>query len=1576
MRWLAPLLLLLALLSAPLAAQEADPQQTERDRDFLTRLIEDNLSGASRQVQIFGFRGALSSRATFERLTIADDIGIWLTIEDAELDWNRSALFSRRLEVEALTAGRIVLERIPSTGGGGAGLPRLTARDIALPDLPVAIDIGRIAAGSLELGAAVLGEAVTARFEGTGALEDGTGSASLLLERTDGKEGRASIEAAFSKETRLLSLDIDAREAAGGVVARLLDLPGAPALGFRLAGSAPLDDWRAEIALQTGGQTQVAGAVTLSDGGEGGEQRFGLTLAGDLRPFFTPEYQRFFGAESELEVAGALLAAGGLELEALLLVTEQLRLEGTLATAEDGLPTRFDLTGALQPSGAEGVLLPFGETGLRLVAGGIRAGYDQAQGESWSLTGSFTGLRSGEVYVAGGSLEGAGTIGRDAEGRGSATGNLALDVAGIETGEVALDAATAGQLQAAFDFGWSPGEPLNLTDAEIAAGPTRLTGSVSISGASQNFRLTGEGDLQAPQLNRFAGLRGGPLAGAAQARLAGWFEPLGGAFDLDVDARTTDLAAGQGLPYSLFAGDTAITGGIARSTTGIAADALTIDAPRLDATFDGGFGTEDGALRLTVRLEDMADLGVALSGPLELAGRLERVDERLELDLDLGGPGGITATVVGRAAGDLSTADLTFQARMADLAPVVPRFPGPVAAEGSLQLRGEGMELDVTASTPPGADLRLTGTATADLTRANLDIDLRLADLAALSPRLSGPATLTGAVGRDGAQLSFDLDAAAPEPGLTASLAGGAPLDLSTLTAEVSARLTTLSTFFPGIKGAATAQGTIGRAAGRIQLDLAGTALGSASYRAEGSLAEDLSDAALTLDATLPLALAQPFVPGVTLSGTATLDAALNGPLALDSLAATLSTGDGAVALDGIALEAIRGGVTLAPDDRQAGDTLAARIAIDSAALVAPGQAWAPLVRNPVGLTALARLMPEALVLTDIALTDAGGSVTGTATIPTGDGPIAADLDADLSAARFSALLGIPAEGRIAAALTASFDAARGDLAVLAEGTTSGLAFGGAPVFDLLEGSGSFAAELARQDGAVTIRTARLQTPALTVSATGGQGGALRLEAALDSLARLVPQLPGPVRASGTVTPDASGAALDLSASGPGGSSLSISGRAATSGDLALAISGTVPLGLASAFTGPAVDARGPVQLDLRLDGRPSLSSLSGTARTSDAQVVLPGPAVALENVTATATLAGGTARIEATAAPREGGSIAVQGSIGLAAPFAVDLRLAIAQMIYTMPPTLRTTFDADLALTGALLGGGTLSGQVTLDETTVNLAFAGGGSDLSGVEHVAPAPDVQATRRRAGLLQPEGSGGPSGTLALDVTINAPNRIFIRGRGLDAELGGTLQITGRAGNVVPIGAFELIRGRLDLLGQRLDLVEGQLLLQGSLDPTVRLVAETRAEDVTVQIITEGSATAPVVTLISTPDLPDEEILSLLIFGRDFTSISPIQALQLANAVRTLLGSGGEGLQGDIRRQFGLDDLDVTTDADGNLALRAGAYISENAYADVTVNAEGEAQIELNLDITPSLTARGRVSSTGETGLGIYFERDY
>jgi translocation and assembly module TamB len=204
-----------------------------------------------------------------------------------------------------------------------------------------------------------------------------------------------------------------------------------------------------------------------------------------------------------------------------------------------------------------------------------------------------------------------------------------------------------------------------------------------------------------------------------------------------------------------------------------------------------------------------------------------------------------------------------------------------------------------------------------------------------------------------------------------------------------------------------------------------------------------------------------------------------------------------------------------------------------------------------------------------------------------------------------------------------------------------------------------------------------------------------------------------------------------------------------------------------------------------------------------------------------------------------------------------------------------------------------------------------------------------------------------------------------------------IRIAGNSAAVIPSGQFDLIRGRISILGTRLDLTEGSATLQGDFDPFLRLRAESRAGGYRIIIAVDGPASAPDISLSSDPFLPEDEILAQLLFGRSVSALSPVQLLQLADAASSLAGgSTNGGILSNLREGLGLDDLDLETDDEGNAAVRAGRYLSDNVYTDVTVGAGGESELSLNIDLTPDITARGSFSSDGSSGIGVFFERDY
>ncbi len=594
--------------------------------------------------------------------------------------------------------------------------------------------------------------------------------------------------------------------------------------------------------------------------------------------------------------------------------------------------------------------------------------------------------------------------------------------------------------------------------------------------------------------------------------------------------------------------------------------------------------------------------------------------------------------------------------------------------------------------------------------------------------------------------------------------------------------------------------------------------------------------------------------------------------------------------------------------------------------------------------------------------------------------PTGSDLKATFSLPRM-AVMGagyggsLNAEGRF----TGTIDA--GEIAL--DGTGRGLSVGQPEADRLLRGDSTIRLRAGFDGGRIRIDEARLRNPQVEVTANGNAEGAVRqvkIEGRLVNLALLIPEFPGQLRVSGTAREDAAGYDLDLRAQGPGGIDATAKGRVSPGFRQAnLAIAGSGQAALANAFLGSR-SISGALGFDLRLNGPFALSSLSGPVRLSGGRLSDPGLTFSLTDLNGTATLQGQSAQIDLNGAVTSGGRVAVDGSVGLAAPYRADLGVVLSGVGLRNPQLYETVLDGNLRLTGPLTGGALLAGRIDLGQTELRVPSTGlgGAGDLPGLRHVNEPAPVRTTRARAGLLGETSAGGAagSGAIALDLTISAPNRVFIRGRGLDAELGGEITLRGTTAAIVGSGALDLIRGRLAILGKRLVLTSARLAFQGDLVPYLEVVASNDSGGIVSSVVIEGRADAPVVRFTSSPELPEEEVLAHLLFGQGIENISALQAARLAGAVATLAGRGGEGIVGRLRKSFGLDDLDLVTDAEGGATLKAGKYLSEKLYTEVEVQQDGRTRINLNLDIRPGVTARGSVGTSGDAGIGIYLERDY
>ena len=1019
--------------------------------------------------------------------------------------------------------------------------------------------------------------------------------------------------------------------------------------------------------------------------------------------------------------------------------------------------------------------------------------------------------------------------------------------------------------------------------------------------------------------------------------------PVSGAFDLTLDGQATELRIDDATVDNLLSGTTTISGRIARGETGLVTENFRLDNPQATLTADGRFATGSADFRFDVAVAELSEIHADLRGRMSATGTAQGADGIIALAFDARVPSG---SLTGRSLRDAS---FIFDGTLNE-GKLVGAVTGDAFLDGTRvnlrsQVAAAGGERSLADLRFETAGALLTGNVT------QTDAGLFTGELELDAPNVSTAAALALAEASGSVRASIALSIVDERQSATVDASVDGLVHEETRIGAATVRAQVADLFgVPAVEGRIEASRVT--AAGIDIVTLSANARRSGD--ATGFTAQARLDNGAMVDTTGSLA---PEGEGFRLTFEQA-NLAWRDLSARLSRTASLRVDGQNVTIDAFAMNV--GGGTIS-----ATGTIADRIDI-SARLQQVPLAVANAIRPDLGL---------------------GGTIDGTAVI---------------GGSRFAPNVRFEVAGR---ALTAAAlrEAGLTTLSVDARGTTTGdrldvdasvtgpegfqaQASGGVPL-----GDGSLALDVTLQSFPLATLNAMLPGQSLSGNVTGSATvtGPLAAPSARFDLsgsnlasAQLVELGVAPLglTASGRYG-DGAVTLASAAATGPRGLSLTASGNIPLSGaGLAVTANGQVPLELANRFLPDrGTQLSGTLVLDIRVAGSLSDPVVTGTISTAGASAVDPEANVRLNDIALSASLDEQSVTIsQLSASVAGGGRIAASGTISLADGFPADLDIQLQDARYTDGELVVATVDASLSVFGALARDPLISGQVSVERAEISIAGdIGGGPTSIDVIHINPPPAVRATleRARANDGTPMPSARPS-VARLDVTVSAPNKVFVRGRGLDAELGGQVRLTGPVTDIQPVGAFNLIRGRLSILGQRITFDEGSVTLVGDLDPFIDFVARSESDDITVFVTVRGRVSDPRISFSSQPQLPQDEVLARLIFKRSISELSALQIAQLAAAAAELAGGSNTSLVGGLRDATGLDDLDIVTDSEGNTAVRAGRYIQDNIYLGVEAGAAGSTRGTINLDITDDLKARGSVGSDGDSSLGLFYERDY
>ena len=444
------------------------------------------------------------------------------------------------------------------------------------------------------------------------------------------------------------------------------------------------------------------------------------------------------------------------------------------------------------------------------------------------------------------------------------------------------------------------------------------------------------------------------------------------------------------------------------------------------------------------------------------------------------------------------------------------------------------------------------------------------------------------------------------------------------------------------------------------------------------------------------------------------------------------------------------------------------------------------------------------------------------------------------------------------------------------------------------------------------------------------------------------------------------GRAITLDASLTAGSSvrLTATGEAPLqAGKLNLHLGGNADLALLNPLL--AVNgrqAKGALAIDMTVTGTPAAPRATGSVILSKGELRDFARGLRIRDIGATIRADGDVLHISQLAARAGHGTITGSGTIDLAAPgIPVDIALQAKEARPIASDLMTATFSGDATLAGKLKGAMNLSGNISVTQGEINLP-----------DRFPPEVAVLDVRRRG--EKPPAPPSSASSVALDVTVTVRGQIFVRGHGIDADLGGRIHLTGTTATPFATGGFKMNRGSFAMAGQTLDFTTGQLRFDGTgvrnrLDPTLDFVAQTTSGGVTATLTVSGYASAPKFALSSSPQLPQDEILARLLFQQSVKQLTPLQLAQIAQAIASLggIGSGFNPL-GSLRKTLGLDRLSVGSTSGGaagsdqQTTVEAGKYVARNVYVGAKQNLSGGTQVQVQVDLTRKLKAQATLST--------------
>lgn len=404
---------------------------------------------------------------------------------------------------------------------------------------------------------------------------------------------------------------------------------------------------------------------------------------------------------------------------------------------------------------------------------------------------------------------------------------------------------------------------------------------------------------------------------------------------------------------------------------------------------------------------------------------------------------------------------------------------------------------------------------------------------------------------------------------------------------------------------------------------------------------------------------------------------------------------------------------------------------------------------------------------------------------------------------------------------------------------------------------------------------------------------------------------------------------------------------------------------LAEVFLPPQTDVAGQIQSDLTFTLPSTPTGLQGRIELSDGAFEQGALGLRFNKIEMVADLSGETITIPSISAKGvDGGTLNGSGRMGLGeGTGTVDIRADKLKVIDRREGNAEVSGELSVSRTTELLR---LSGELRVTDAYLNIArLPKPGLPTLEIDF-GDDEDEEETRSFA-----------SATTEMDIRIVSAGRIRVRGRGLNASMSLDAAVRGAFDNPVATGEMSIARGRFDFLGKRFEFRDSNVFIRDDIMKSIlSLEAIRRTSDLTAVVKVSGTLDRPEIELTSEPNLPEDEVLSRILFGRSPTQLSAIETARLAAALAQLSGGSGFDLFGSLENAVGLDTLEVGQNETGLTQLTTGKYLSDDVYLEVRTTSEGTPGIAVEWQVRDNVSLEAETVPNERERLSVQWRKDF